>query len=587
MNDVEEIKNRLDIVEVIGNYIPLKQAGSNYKGLSPFKTEKTPSFMVSSEKGIWHDFSTGQGGDIFSFVMLVEGIEFREALELLAKRAGVELKPRSATELKNTQSKNRLYDALDSAMRYYHLCLSKTPQALEYFTVKRNLSTDIIKKYRLGYSPDSWESLSNYLTQKGYSQKELQEAGLARQKTGSKSIYDMFRGRLMFPVFDKQGRVVGFSARVLSGDGESAKYINTPESPVYHKGQVLYGLSQAKEAIRSSNEVIVVEGNMDVLALANDGVANVVAASGTALTIDQLRILGRLTPNIKLCFDQDSAGLKATMRVLELARSLEIKLMVISIAGAKDPDELLQKDPKAWAEAVKNAQYAPDYIFNYAQKEYDISSAHGKKQFANLVLPAIASLADDIEKDHYTKKLAQLLGVEELSIRKKLQDGLERKPLVVVSAAPAKTDDSVQKPRRQLTKAEKIERIILELMLSNMAARDGLEDIDYNNLSNLHEPILTTLRAHPEANSIRLAKLLPNYSDYVKILSLRGEHMYSDLPEHDARLEAFTQIHRLTKIAQEKTKRQLTREIAQAEAEKDTAKVTKLLQKYQDLINEE
>lgn len=587
MNDVEEIKNRLDIVEVIGGYIPLKQAGSNYKGLSPFKTEKTPSFMVSSEKGIWHDFSSNQGGDIFSFIMLMEGIEFREALELLAKRAGVELKPRSVSEQKLGQSKARIYDALDSAMRYYHLMLSKTPVALDYFTKKRSLSTDIIKQYRLGYSTDSWDSLSNYLTQKGFTKEELLQAGLARQKTGRDSVYDLFRGRLMFSIFDTQGRVIGFSARVLEETLDGAKYINTPESPVYHKGRVLYGLTQAKAAIRQLDEVILVEGNMDVLALANGGVGNVVAASGTALTIDQLRMLSRLTKNIKLCFDQDTAGLKATQRALELSADLDIRLMVISLTGAKDPDELISKDPEAWSRAVKTALYAPDYIFAIAKSRFDTKSALGKKDFARFVLPIIATLSDDIEKEHYTKQLAQLLDIDELSLRKKLQNGLERKPIVVVGATTSEAKNNVIKPEKPLTRAEKIERIILELMLGNMAARDGLGDIDYQNLSDLNAPIFETLRDHKQANAIRLAKLLPNNSDYVKILSLRGEHMYSALSEHDARLEAFTQIHRLTKIAREKTKRQLTREISIAETEKNTVKVKQLLQAYQALLNEE
>ncbi len=587
MNDVEEIKNRLDIVEVIGSYIPLKQAGSNFKGLSPFKTEKTPSFMVSSEKGIWHDFSTGQGGDVFTFVMLIEGIEFREALELLAKKAGVELKPRSAKDQAQSQSKSRLYDALEQAMKYYHLTLSRTPLALDYFIKDRHLSSNIIKKYRLGYSPEDWEMLCKYLLSKGFTQKELRDTGLAKQKTGNNTVYDIFRGRLMFPVFDTQGRVVGFSARVLKDQKDSAKYINTPETLVYHKGQVIYGLTQAKEAIRNLNEVILVEGNMDVLALANNGVENVVAASGTALTLEQLKIIARLTKNIKLCFDQDSAGLKATKRTLELASTLDVKIMVISYTGAKDPDELITKDPQAWKKAVKLAEYAPDYIFSVAKKQFDIKTAHGKKQFAGFVLPTIAVLTDEIEKDHYIKQISQLLDVEELSIRKKLASGLDRKPVMVIESSEQDNPKQSDKPKRQLTRSEKIERIILELMLSNISARDGLEDIDSQNLSDLHKPIILTLKANPKANSIRLAKLLPKYSDYVKILSLRGEHMYSALSEHDARLEAFTQIHRLNKIAREKTKRQLTREISRAELEKNTIEVNKLLQKYQALLNEE
>lgn len=584
MNEVEEIKNKLDIVEVVSGYIPLKQAGSNWKGLSPFKTEKTPSFMVSSDKGIWHDFSSGQGGDMFSFVMLMEGIEFYEALEMLAKKAGIELKPRSQKDQKQGESKTRIYDALEQAMKYYHLALSKSPEALKYFREVRKLKPEVIKTFRLGYSPDSWEALSTYLLQKKFTMRELQDAGLARQKTGRDTIYDLFRGRMMFPVFDTQARVIGFSARVLKDEPDSAKYINTPESPVYHKSTAIYGLMQAKESIRKLDEVIVVEGNMDVLALANAGYTNAVAASGTALTFEQLRILSRLTKNIKLCFDQDEAGVKATQRALEIAAGLDVKLMVISYADAKDPDELVSKDPKAWQKAVKNAQYAPDYIFSQAKEYYDTKSANGKKNFAAFVLPTIAGLDDDIEKNHYTKKLAQLVDVPEETLFKKLDAGLERKPITVVSSVDI---TPAVKEKRQLTRAEKIEKITLELMFACLPARDALHDVDYENISQLHKPIFEALRDNKKLDSVQIAKLLPKFSEYVKILSLQGEHVYADLSEHDARLEAFTQIHRLNKIVREKNKRQLTRAISEAEESGDTTQVKKLLTTYQALLNEE
>ena len=584
MNEVEEIKNRLDIVDVVSGYIPLKQAGSNWKGLSPFKTEKTASFMVSSDKGIWHDFSSSQGGDMFSFVMLMEGIEFREALEMLAKKAGVELKPRSREDQKKGQSKSRIYEALEQAMKYYHLVLSKTPEALSYFRDTRSLKPETIKRYRLGYSQDSWESLSTYLSQKGFTTKELLDAGLARQKTGRDSIYDLFRGRMMFPVFDTQARVVGFSARILKDEPDSAKYINTPESPVYHKGSVIYGLTQAKESVRKLDEVIVVEGNMDVLALANAGYPNVVAASGTALTFEQLKILARLSKNIKLCFDQDDAGIKATQRALELAGDLDVKIMVISYENAKDPDELVTKDPKAWQEAVKSAQYAPDYIFSRAKQGFDTISASGKKGFASFVLPTIAGLSDDIEKNHYIKKLAQTIDVPELTLHKKLDSGLEHKPVTV---AAARVELPATEPKAQLTRAEKIEVIALELMLSCKPARDVTGDVDYQNISVMHRAIFEAVRDNPRSEAVEIAKLLPGQSDYVKILSLRGEHVYSAESDHDARLEAFTQIHRLNKIVREKNKRQLTRNISEAEEAGDTALAKKLLKTYQALLNEE
>ena len=586
MNEVEQIKDRLDIVEVIGGYVPLKQAGSNWKGLSPFKTEKTPSFMVSSEKGIWHDFSSGQGGDVFSFVMLMEGIDFREALEMLAKRAGVELKPKGNYSKDTTRSKSSLYDAVDMAMKYYHLALSKKPTALDYVTKTRGLKKEIIQKYRIGYSPADWSQLSQYLKNKGYTNEQLVSAGLAKLKKNNTDVYDTFRNRIMFPIFDTQKRAIGFSARALD-EQEGAKYINTSETPIYHKSTAIYGLAQAKDSIRKLDEVILVEGNMDVLALANNGYYNAVAASGTAITLEQLRILSRLTKNIKLCFDADSAGEKATARALEIARSLDIKLMVIVLDDAKDPDELITKDKKAWERLVSNAQYAPDYMFAIANQKFDISSAYGKRQFAAFVLPMLAHLTDSIESHHYAKLLAQTIDVPEESILKKIHSSKDQAHVTVHQTSSLEDSKPPSKPKRTLSQAEKIERIILELMLANTSSRDALEDIVYDEISDLHRDIFVALSKHPKQSALQIANALPKLSDYVKILSLRGEQVYSDLTEHDARLEAFTQIHRLNKISKEKTKRQLTRAIAQAESKQDHATASKLLKKYQALINEE
>lgn len=587
MNEVEQIKDRLDIVEVVQGYVPLKKSGSNWKGLSPFKTEKTPSFMVSSEKGIWHDFSSGQGGDVFSFVMLMEGIEFREALEMLAKRAGVELKPRSRQETQeSSQEKSQLYDVTEQAMKFYHLQLSKDQTALEYVTKKRHLSTDTIKKFKLGYSPDSWDSLSNYLAHKGFSQDALIKAGVARQKSGRNTVYDLFRDRVMFPIFDMQSRVVGFSARILK-DSDSAKYINTPETLIYHKSNAIYGIAQAKQAIRKLDEVVVVEGNVDVLSAHNAGFENVVAASGTALTIEQLRILSKLTKTIKLCFDQDSAGSKATIRAIELARDLDIRLMIITLHQAKDPDEIIQTNPQLWQEAVESAKYAPDYIFDTAHQQYNTNTALGKKQFAAFVLPVLGSIHDDIELAHYVKKFAQALDVDEATIRKRITQQNDHKPVTVVTEPASPVAKPTTKPKRTLTKSEKIERIALELMLASMPARDALQDVEYDHLSALHQPIFEALHQHPKADVIKLASLLPKYSDYVKILSLRGEQVYANILAHDARLEAYTQIHRLKRINRDKLKRQLTSAIAIAEEAQNQTEVKKLLQQYQALLNEE
>lgn len=587
MNEVEEVKARLDMVDVIGGYVPLKQAGRNFKGLSPFKTEKTPSFIVSPEKGIWHDFSSGKGGDVISFVMEMEGLSFPETLEMLAKRAGVKLKPRHPGQAVDQNKKGRLYSANEDAMRYYHLALSKNQPAKDYFIKTRRLKPETIKKFKLGYAPDGWEGLSNYLITKGYSNQELIDAGLAAKGSKRNGIYDIFRGRVMFPVFDSQGRVVGFSARLLS-DQKAAKYINTPQTGIYNKSYAIYGLTQAKEAIREADRVVIVEGNMDVLGLSNAGFGNVVACSGTALTEQQIRQLSRLTKNIALCFDNDEAGINATLRAIELAGDTGVRIDVVSLNKAKDPDELIKKDPKLWKEAIDEAKYAPDYIVNLGKKSYDLASAPGKKQFLQFILPMIRNLNDDIETQHYTKKIAQMLDVTEESIQKVLH---KKTPIIT----PAKTTppeeaeqtQALNTKKRQLTRQEKLEQELLELTLAFSQTRVALKDLELKQTSDLHRNIFRILISTSNAQLSSIVKGLPKEGNYVKILALRGEQQFADLSAHDKRLEAFTQVARIHEINRQLNKRNLARQIAEAESAGDTKQAKQLLRQYQELVNED
>jgi DNA primase len=582
MNDVEEVKSRLDIVDVISGYVPLKQTGKSFKGLSPFKTEKTPSFIVSTDKNIWHDFSSGKGGDVISFVMEMEGLSFPEALEMLAKRAGVKLKPRQKASA-DSSSKNKLYDALDDAMKYFHLMLSKTDSAKDYFLKQRKLKGEIIKNYKLGYSPDSWDSLSNYLLKKGFRMEDLITAGLCAKGNKGSGGYDLFRGRVMFPVFDNQGRTIGFSARIL-GEQKAAKYINTPQTPVYNKSLAIYGLSQAKEAIREKDQVVVVEGNMDVLALANAGFKNIVACSGTALTDLQLKQLSRLTKNIAFCFDADEAGINATLRAIEVANNSDVKIDVISLEGAKDPDELLSKDKRAWQKAVDSAQYAPDFLINYAKKQFGITTAPGKKKFTQFILPMLKTIQDEIELQHYVKKVAQLLDVEEDSIKKMLQSQAS------FSAKAQPVEDKIadqETPKRKLTRRENLEKELLELCLAFPELLDAIDDLNLENVSELHQPIFEQLKKNHNVKFDDVVKVLPKHANYVRILSLRGEQQYADLTAHDKRLEAFTLIARIEDINKQIAKRQLARQLSQAEADGDTKKSRELLRQYQALLNED
>ena len=582
MNDVDEVKSRLDIVDVISQYVPLKQTGKSFKGLSPFKTEKTPSFIVSPDKNIWHDFSTGKGGDVISFVMEMESLSFPEALEMLAKRAGVELKPRKEYKA-GGPSKTKIYEALDSAMAYFHVVLSRDEKAKNYFLEKRQLKPEIIKKYKLGYSPDSWDSLRNYLAKKGFSDADLVLAGLCAEGKQGKGAYDLFRGRVMFPVFDPQNRTVGFSARVL-GDAKAAKYINTPQTAVYNKSTAIYGLSQAKEGIRTKDMVVVVEGNMDVLALANAGYTNVVASSGTALTQQQLKQLTRLSQNIALCFDNDEAGINATLRAIEISDDTQANLSVVSLKNAKDPDELVRQGAKSWQEAVDSREYAPDFLINYAKAKFGVTTAPGKKQFMSFILPLLKALKDEIELQHYNKKIAQLLGVSEDSIKKLILSGEVKKEY---SPQKLEEQEPLQVVERKLTRQENFEKELLELLMSEPELSSALDDLVVEHTSDMHRPIFEFIKSNDNYKFEDLLKSLPNQENYVKILSLKGEQQYADLTAHDKRLEAFTQVARIEDINKQIAKRQLAKQLAQAEADGDIKKTKELLRQYQALLNED
>ncbi len=351
MDAAQEVKNRLNIEDVVSEYVQLKRSGRNFKGLSPWTNEKTASFIVSPEKQIWHDFSSGKGGDAISFVMEMEGLDFRGALELLARKAGVDLeqfgsRPNPAA----TKLKNRVLEASELAAKFYQKHLSVNKEALNYLLKSRNFSKKTVLDWQLGYSPNNGQALVNFLSKKNFTKDELKRAGLTTDRRGQP--FDMFRGRIMIPLADGRGQIVGFTARQLAEDPNGPKYINTPGTVVYDKGAQVFGLHHAKEAIRKSEFVVVVEGNMDVIASYQAGVKNVVASAGTAMTEMHLKALKRFSGDIRLSFDADRAGLAATERVIPLAQKTGVTLSIINTGAAQDPDELIQKDLKLWQKAM-------------------------------------------------------------------------------------------------------------------------------------------------------------------------------------------------------------------------------------------
>lgn len=409
----EEIKSRLAVEDVVGQYVELRRAGRTLKGHSPWGVDKTPSFMVSPEKGIWHDFSAGKGGDIFSFVMEVEGISFREALEKLAQQAGVDLSRYSGGDKGVTKRKVRAKEALDLATKYYQACLVRDRAVCEYVFYSRNMNRGTVQEFRIGYSPASGRALMSVLKKRGFTDQELNDAGLLN-RFGS----DMFKGRVMIPFIDTTGNIIGFTARIV-GQGEP-KYLNTSDTLLFNKSRFVFGLHNAKEAIRRHGFVIIVEGNMDVISSHQAGVREAVATSGTAMTEQHLKALSHLTSDIRLAYDGDAAGVKATERAIMLAGDLGITLSVISdYHGAKDPDELIQKDPALWRAAVESKVPAVEWLLDKYEENLDLREAPAKRQYSDVALKLLSYVRDEVERAAYEAKVAKKLGVDVSVLRDK------------------------------------------------------------------------------------------------------------------------------------------------------------------------
>ncbi len=422
MSVITEVKQRLDIVEFISEYVTLQKAGRNFKGLCPFHSEKHPSFFVFPEQQSWHCFGAcGTGGDIFAFVMKKEGIDFGQALRLLAQRGGVTFSPREAPSKAEDEKRERLFQINEAAAEYYYHILSttKTGTTARSYLAKRNIVPETIKEFRVGFSPDAWEAIKNYLLGKGYTERELAEAGLVIEKEEGGS-YDRFRNRLMFPICDIQGRVTGFGARVL--DDSLPKYMNSPQTPIFDKSNSLYGIDKAKSAIRKKDLAIIVEGYMDALTAHQHGWQNVVGSMGTSLTGKQVEGIKRLTNNITLALDADLAGEEATLRGKAILAYSNIEGKVISLPPGKDPDEVIGEEPALWQKLVEQAIPILDFAFQSVIGKVDTNKARDKSLAVQKLLPSIYEIRDPVQQSHYLKRLARELKIEESAIRAALQE---------------------------------------------------------------------------------------------------------------------------------------------------------------------
>jgi DNA primase len=575
----EEVRARLTIEEVIGQYVRLQRAGKDLKGLSPFTSEKTPSFMVSPDKHVWYDFSSNTGGDMFNFIMRVEGLDFRGALELLAQKAGVDLSHYGAGDKKIAERKKRLYELLKIATTYYQQTLLRNPRALEYIFTIRGLSKEIVQEFQIGYAPNTTQSVVDFLLKKGYSEREIKDAGMSNRRGG-----DLFRSRIMIPLMDSEGRIIGFTGRLLGDlqdNGKAPKYLNTPQTLLYDKSRHVYGLSQAKEAIRKTERAVMVEGNLDVISSHQAGVKQVVAAAGTALTEHHLKTIKRFSSHILLALDGDRAGVAATERAIALSQSLDIQLEIVVLPGdAKDPDELIKKDKKLWNTAVSHGVPAIEWLLSVYQKRYDVTTGEGKKRYTSASLRLLYTLQDEVEQEHYLQNIADVAGIRVETLLRKLS-GVEIKD----TSTPLRRSKTILEPHSE---THPHQEALLGLMILDPKTRVLLTDIEIDTLENKDaQKVCTYLLAHSDdVFSDSVPKALKEVETYVKIALLKADDRYgawSDLDRYDETARLIKLMKRETSNTQ---KARLLEQLRDAETAGDDTEAHRLQTQLNELIKE-
>lgn len=594
MDEVAEIKGRLDIVDVVSEYIPLKPGGSGaFKANCPFHQERTPSFYVSRPRQSWHCFGCDQGGDFISFVMKMEGMEFREALEHLAQKAGVTLQKFDGE--KATQKK-RSHEVNDFAMRFFRSTLEHLPEAehARAYVKKRGLDDLTLDLFGIGFASDSWDALAKALAAKGVSEQEMLLAGVVAKSDRGQGVYDRFRNRIMFPIADVHGNIVGFTGRILSEDKKEAKYVNTPETPSYRKSAVLYGLDKAKGEIRRQDLAVIVEGNMDVVGSHQFGVTNVVASSGTALTGEQLALLKRFTTNLAIAFDQDNAGNAATIRGLDLARALDFNIKIITLPpeAGKDPDDAVRKDPQLWKDAIKDALGIMDWIYRDAfRKSPNTHGPEGKKDVSQAVLPEIKRIADPVERDHWMKKLARDLDVSEGAL---LESMNKMRTQEVKATVPAKSE-----PVKNMAQNEPLEHRVCASIISRFELLQEAvetekvrpEDFQDSQLSSLYGKLECAYAAREVApdpiaagQALRPpASLDPDEAKRFDALAFLAEREFQGLSLEQLRRELKTGVAHLRLLGKKRERERLEGEMREAERLGDRTRIADIEARFQSL----
>jgi len=463
---VEQIKEKLDIVSVVGSYIKLDRAGGNFRARCPFHNEKTPSFMVSPDRGSFHCFGCNKGGDIFSFVEEIEGTDFAGALRVLADRAGVVL---TRENPKERNERDRLFMLLSDATLFYRKELRKNTEAIQYLR-KRGLLPATMDEFQIGFAPNDWHALENYLLSRGYTPIEMEKTGMSIR--GEKGTYDRFRSRIMFPLCDSSGRVVGFTGRVFNSD-DPAKYVNSPETPLYNKSKILFGLSLAKTAIREAGSAILVEGQMDLIMAHQAGTKNSVAVSGTALTTFHLEMLKRFADKLLFSFDSDDAGLNAAKKSAIPALQMGFDVHAIELSGEKDPADLILESPEKWMEAIRSAKHIVEFFLSVLQKKSSDKRAFRLSVEKN-VLPLAASIESKIDQAHFIDVISAFLDISREAVAEEMRKNIFRRDDL---ASSREETEEVSSPKRaSSSRKEAIEKKIQGIILWQSSSRSDLAE---------------------------------------------------------------------------------------------------------------
>ena len=581
-NPIETIKAKLDIVDVVGSYIKLQKAGMNYRAVCPFHSEKKPSFFVSPTRQIWHCFGCSKGGDIFAFIREIEGVEFGDALRILAKRAGVELK-RQNPELKT--ERKRLYEIIELGCEFFEKQLNNSKAGLESkkYLLDRGITEKSIKKWRLGYSPNpqkgKWEVLTDFLISKGYERKEIINTGLAikKESTEPTQSYDRFRGRIMFPIFDLNSQVIGFGGRITKEkeDKEVAKYINTPNTLLYNKSFVLYGLNPGRVEIRKKDFCILVEGYTDVILSHQAGFQNTVATSGTALTPFQLKILKRYSQNLITAFDMDIAGDSATRRGIDLAQEQDFQIKVITMPAGKDPADIVSKSPKEWQKLIDSAKSILDFYFDSAFQKFDKDSPEGKKGISKALLSAIVKIPSKILQSHWTQKLAKGLKVSEESVIQELKKVFQRDGRDYTEIRSSEEKEISKEIKREKTRKQAIEEKILSLISKSPDKLKLLNETHISLFSPKCQEALKCLKT-------KRIELSPDIKEFLDVLSLRAEIEEESVPEKEFQICLNELITLCTKDKLE----EISKNIQNAEENNDKKKIKELTEEFNKVIKD-